>query len=304
MSESDFGTLNDDVDTSSTSAVIDNGLIETMSSEMEKITDPAGANKTEGDISEKKVDGEVKDDTKAGGAETDVKVDDKKDDPDRFDKHPRFRELNDKAKKADEYQKRLIETETRLKVLEEQQTKSTKEPEVNIADLSEDDIRDMMEDDPKGFYANLLQQARREILQDVTETQKEALTKEQQALRDRQVTDTFESFAETHSDFNERWDSGELKKFMDEHPGHNAISAYHELTRDEILKVELSKKEKEIEARILANIKAKGNVKSLSSGLSGREAPNTDDELINSNKYGGPKAVGIKRLIDRLKGDT
>ena len=76
-----------------------------------------------------------------------------------------------------------------------------------------------MAGNPRAFVSAITKQVRADL-----ERENEQRAQEDQFIK------TFEDFQKQHPGFQEKWDSGEIKQFMDAHPGHNALSSYLALT--------------------------------------------------------------------------
>lgn len=138
---------------------------------------------------------------------------------DRFDKHPRFIELIDKAKKADE---RATRAETQLQELAkkfDELSKRMDPPKQEAADIDEDELADLFDTNPalalKKVAEVAEQMAYQKLISEISE-------RETYDTRRKQLDD----FTEQFPDFKEKWDSGDLARMVDENPIHNPISAY------------------------------------------------------------------------------
>jgi hypothetical protein len=224
---------------------------------------------------------------------------------DRFDKHPAWQKMRQEISDL-----RTQNTTLQNQINSRQTERAEKEAEdfKNILDLTDDEIREWRTNDEKGFAANLLRQARSEVRADLTGQLKNEKMKEK-------ALSTFQNFAESHQDFGELWNTGKISMFMAQHPGHNAISAYYEITKttrdDDVKKqIEDAKKQaaEEAEKRTLANIKAKGGAKVLEAGPSARTAGGqinkVPPELRETKKHGGTVKVLTDRLLKRRAEQT
>ena len=222
----------------------------------------------------------------------------------RFDKHPRFQEL---IKEKNTLAERLAAAEAKIDALATvtPETSATQPDFKDVTKMSEQDLASWMLDDPRGYHENLLTQIRNEVLSEIHERENEKIQEQNIDL----TVKTLDEFASKHSDFDPMWDDGTIPKYMEEHPGHNAISAYYELTMDKTVQQQIeeavSKAVKEKEAEIMKNIKAKREAVTLSSGPS---APRTTEtlppEMKEPKKFGGAYAVLASRLAERRRSQT
>ena len=254
---------------------------------MDAGADPEGANNTEGqeaDAAEaKKQESEEADDT-------------------RFDRHPRFVELNTRLKAAEERNRNL---ETRLDEISRAPKKEAGTEELPFKDtskMSDDELLDWQSEDPKGFWENMNKQQEYNTQKAIEAALARNREESDQKTIETKVEATFEAYAKDNPDFDEMWDSGQIQKYMDANPGHNAISAHMALTQ-----------EKRQEAAIDAAVKkalAEADTQRRSTRAAARvmpaapsSAPSTpgkaDDELKDPNKYGGTTAVLARRLARR-----
>lgn len=170
----------------------------------------------------------------------------------------------------------------------------------DITQMSKEELLEWQEDDPKGYAANMKAQVLWEARQELKAEQEAQSAQSTQEQRNALIGKTFKSFEEKNPDFRPMWDSGELKKFMTENPGHNAISAYHELTFEKRLKAAVdeavAKTTKEVEERVTANFKAKRNAEVLGTGDGGLPpGPDDDQSLKDTKSHGGL----INTLVER-----
>ena len=104
------------------------------------------------------------------------------------------------------------------------------------------------------------------------------------------------------------YNSGEIQRYIDAHPGHYPMSAHQALIaekRDQAHKAEIEearqKAVKETEARMTANFKAKAGADTLGSGpaTGGGPVDKEPAELKEPKKFGGLTQVLANRLKSR-----
>jgi replication fork clamp-binding protein CrfC len=257
--------------------------------------DPEGANNTKGDQTP---DPNAKDGQAAADAkpedQIDGKSDDKDDQLDRFDKHPRFQELRAKAEAAEKRAKNLeaqFAELTKSTPAKKDPGSSGELPFKDTAKMSQEELLDWQAENPHEYYQNVLAQAKHEMNQDVENRLSE------KAIEDAIVTE-YQAFAEKHPDFDPMWDSGKIEAFVKEHPGHNAISAYMLMTEESRLQAVVDKAVAEAEKKFTSNQRAKRENKSLGAGpqTTGTHDAPVDAELQDTKKFGGPTTVMANRL--------
>lgn len=246
----------------------------------------------------KKTDEEVKEEVDKAAAEVEEKpAAQAQEDESRFDKHPRFQELIQSKNDMKEELKTL-----RTQVSEGLKKEPEKDPGYkDVSKMTADEVREWMEEDPVAYTANIAKQIRAEVTKDV-EGQFSQRSHEDKMLK------TFDDYAAKNETFDQMWDSGEIQRFIDKNPGHNAISAHMALMSDGNAKgVEIQIKDatekaiKETEERMIKNFKAKKGAQVLSSGptttgtVQGKIAP----ELKDPKKFGGINTVLAARLRER-----
>lgn len=219
----------------------------------------------------------------------------------RFDKHPRFVELHTRVKTAEEQNQRLVGEISDLKALvasnQQTQTKDPVElPFKDTSTMTSEQLLDWQSENPKEYADNLRKEMDYRIQQGV----QAALSQTEEKKLEGKVETTFKSYAEKNPDFDKMWESGELRRFMDSNPGHNAISAHQILTQeartqaavDEAVAAALEKQQTEAKAKRKAAV--------LPSGPSSAPAGVTGDaELKEPSKYGGATSVLATRLAQR-----
>jgi len=141
----------------------------------------------------------------------------------------------------------------------------------DINEMSEDELLDFQATDPRGYAANLVKQAEHNIKQGQEAAEQEAA-----------VMATFEQYADDNPDFLEKWESGEIREYMEANPGHNPLSAH--------LILSASKAEQEVQgAGKKDDPKTETNDKVSTS----------DPRLADPKKYGGVTSVITQRLSER-----
>lgn len=255
--------------------------------------DPEGANKAEG--TDKGSEGQEKagataDDETKDGETTDGKP---SGEDDRFDKHPRFQELRTRAETAE---KRTAKLESQVeKLLEGKSPKGKEKEEPTFKDVSKmtnEELLDFQSEDPHAYYKNVLAQAKHELGADFD-------SKLEKKSSEDAIVSTYQDFAEKNPEFDTLWDQGKIKAYMEDNPGHNAISAYYMLTSEKSTQDAIDAAVKSAEEKFVANQRAKRKSKPLSSGpqTTGTKDAPVDAQLQDTKKFGGVTRV----LADRLK---
>ena len=134
------------------------------------------------------------------------------------------------------------------------------EKQLDFENMDDEQLLDALNENPKAFVSAITKQVRADIERE----------SEQRAEEDRFVK-TYQDFQEQYPNFEGLWESGRIKDYMDEHPGHNALSAYLRITHDARIKEAVAKKLQE---------------KGIGEG-----------SLSDTKKFGGTSRV----LADRLK---
>ncbi len=217
----------------------------------------------------------------------------------RYDSDPRFQELIQGNK---ELRERLAKTEGHLEGLARGSTaEKTDLGYIDITTKTDEELREWQESDPKGYAANMYAQIRGEL-------SREHDQRDDTQSRNAQVKKTFDDYASKNSDFMSMWDSGDIPKFMQQNPGHNAISAHIMLTAEKHrgesekqMTERIAKAVKEAEDKVTKNFQAKRTATKVLSG-GGAPPPNADEnELTDTKSRGGLTAVITERL-KRMRG--
>jgi len=211
-----------------------------------------------------------------------------------FHQHPRFKELTS--------QNAAMRQElAQLRELVQRQTQQ--EPQLDfvpLQNLDDEKLAEWETNDKRGLYANLLRQARYELLGEI------------QSLDSRKnfnqsIASTFQRFAQENQGdpkhgipgFEELWQAGVLQQYMNRNPGYNAMNAYNDIVRDKVK----ARDEALMREKLTADIRAKGAAGSVTQSTVGSRAVDAvDPELQDPDKYGGAKAVAIRRYIKRMRG--
>lgn len=236
---------------------------------------------------------------------------DKKGEEDRFDKHPRFVKMNTTIKTQAEQIDQLTREVQSLKQGKKTPPKAPAQGTAmqELMAKSADEIRDAVDEDPKKFFIDLLTHHEQDVISQVAANQQQREKDTQYKDWESAVGKTFDAYAEQHEDFYPMWDSGELKKFMDAHPGHNAISAHQALTagkRQEAIEKQIAEAReearKEAEAEAIKNTQLKRMAATMTAGGGTPPGSGPAEELQNPDKHGGVLNVLARRSKARQSG--
>lgn len=224
------------------------------------------------------------------------------DDSTRFDKHPRFVELNTRLKAAEESNKQLSAQITEIKTSQAPNSESDKPAELPYKDLSvmtDEEILDWQSEDPKGYVENINKMVAHQIQNGISTALTQNSEQTQQANMEAQVEKTYKAYATENPEFDSMWATGDIKAYMDQNPGHNAISAHMAMTSetrqqkaiDDAVAEALSKAET---AR--RSTRKAGSILGPGPSSVPTSPKSSDDELKNPQKYGGSTSVLAARL--------
>jgi len=215
-----------------------------------------------------------------------------------FHEHPRFKEL---ISERQELRERLAKAEGMIEAIRKPEPdagqRPAKLPYKDITQMSDEELREWQSDDPKGYAANLYAQVQHELRQELRgETQRDFAQKG--------IRKTFDDYAAKNPDFMQLWNSGTIMRFMQENPGHNAISAHMALKQQDglaglkkVIDAEVAKAVKETEARVQKNFMAKKRASVLDGSPSLPATGGTDNELKDTNSQGGLVAAITQRIL-------
>ncbi len=209
-----------------------------------------------------------------------------------FNEHPRFKELIDQKNQFKEAADKIPALEQKIADLE-------KAPDTqfdNIMSRDDDQIIDDFTNSPKKFLANFAQQLWSEFGNRQQSIQSE---QDQRAIQERS-NKTLQEFFDGKDDGIAMLNDGRIEKFIADNPGHNAISAYHELSGDSQYKTLVEEAVKTEREKIYKELKAKGNARSFSPGTGGsHKRSNKSPEMLNPDKFGGRTNVLLQRMQKR-----
>jgi len=167
------------------------------------------------------------------------KADDKKTPEFDLASHPEFKIFNERLSAAE---RRYEAAEAKLEglmaggLLDRGGKDSEEDIEFkNMADMTTEEIRDWFEDDPHAYNANLLKQAKYEIMQDISGQQLQGKSQE-----------SLSNFVKEHPDIERYYKDGSIGRLLARDPNHNVISAYYELSQDDRINKAIDAKVKEI----------------------------------------------------------
>ena len=231
-------------------------------------------------------------------------------DDSRFDKHPRFIELNTRMKSAEETSAKLLQSNQEMvkqiaALTAKPKTEGkddTELPYKDVTKMTEDELLDWQSEDPKGYFENQAKMVQYQIEKGISSALEKSSEQSKQKDLESQVEATYQSYAKENPDFDQMWDKGEIQAYMEAHPGHNAISAHMHLTRE----ASTQKMIDDAVAKALADAdKARRSTRKagaiLPSGptTTPTSAANSDAMLKNPKQFGGDTSVLAERLERR-----
>lgn len=164
--------------------------------------------------------------------------------------------------------------------------------------MTEEELLDLQATNPAKYHQMVVDNITRQVSETVAKSVDSA---QNQRDFDQQISQTYEQYAKDHPDFEELWDSGEIRAFMDTYPGHNAISAHMAMTQANRVQAAVDKAVKTAQDKMLNDLRTKGRSALLGGGPSGQidRQRAADQELQDSKKYGGKYAVLARRSAAR-----
>ena len=205
-------------------------------------------------------------------------------------------------KERDEARERAIRAEAIAETMKQKPTTpadgtgdtspSYKDP----AKLSPQELNEWMLENPTDFLANLEAKLTSQIESKLT-------AKMEQSRTMASVEKTFRDYEAQNEDFRPMWDSGEIRKFMDANPGHNAISAHQMLTAEKRILAAAEKAKAEALEQARKNTAIKQNARVMGAGPASTGRPKgPDKELSDTKSSGGLNAVLARRLASIRRG--
>jgi len=224
----------------------------------------------------------------------------------RFDQHPRFQQLR---KERDDERKARERLEAQMEILTKvvdappdvEGGKKDDLPYRDIGQMTEEELAEWQANDPKGFADNLAAKIKHDLLVD--------MQRQLEATSRRNATEqTYARFAEKNPDFRSRWDSGEIKRFIDQNPGHNPMSAYHEIISEDREKSvqtrideAVAKAKTDTEKEVLARIKSKQKANVLGAGPAITPVRDEDASSLNDTKRHGGKVTVLANMLQSMR---
>ncbi|MFH1741411.1 MAG: hypothetical protein ABIH23_20595 [bacterium] len=248
-----------------------------------------------------KTDKDVTDAKKDAKGTGDTKQDAKKDDlgEDRLSAHPRFKQL---ITEKNAQKEQIANLEKQLQELSARQPKTeTPLPFEDLGAESPEELLELLDSDPMKVFKNYGEQIRYETRESL-KAEFEQMLNEREAKREeaaniKRIEDEYNAYAKENPDFNSMWDSGEIQAYMEEHPGHTAMSAHTVLVRER----QIQEAVKEAEKKFANNRAIKQHAQVLGSGPSagGRAIHQIPAELRDTKKFGGLTSVLAERSLAR-----
>lgn len=224
----------------------------------------------------------------------------------RFDQHPRFQQLR---KERDDERKARERLEAQMEILTKvvdappdvEGEKTDNLPYRDTGKMTEEELAEWQANDPKGFVDNLAAKIKHDLLVDM-QRQSEATS------RRNAIEQTYARFAEKNPDFRSRWETGEIKKFIERNPGHNPMSAYHDIISEDREKSvqtrideAVAKAKTDTEKEVLARIKSKQKANVLGAGPAITPVRDEDASSLNDTKRHGGKVTVLANMLRSMR---
>jgi len=239
-------------------------------------TEPEEANNTEAAEEEE---------AETEGEEVEPKDELKDDKLDRFDKHPRFQELKAERDKA-------IERAALAEAKAKETDKAEAVPDYqDVMEMDDEALDEKWETDKKGFLQNYAKQIAAEVFAGIAE-------REQKTTIQQKVNTTYDKYATENPDFQMMLDSGEIRNFINQNPGHNAISAHMALSGEAKTQAKIDAAVAEATKKAAENHKVKRSAVVLNEDTSTPTAQKSGipPELKNTKLHGGLTGALFARL--------
>lgn len=224
----------------------------------------------------------------------------------RFDQHPRFQQI---MKERDEERRTRERLEAQMEILTKvvdappdvEGGKKDDLPYRDIGKMTEEELAEWQANDPKGFADNLAARIKHELL---TDMQRQSET----TSRRNATEQTYTRFSQKNADFRSRWESGEIKNYIDQNPGHNPMSAYHEIISEDREKSvqtrideAVAKAKADTEKEVLARIKSKQKANVLGAGPATTPVRNEEAPELNDTKRHGGKVTVLASMLQGMR---
>ena len=279
-------------DAAPTSPIMDDdGLVSTVEYQIPKTdTDPA-------DTSE--------------DAEQNTSGQDRPDDKKGFHQHERFRELvsekNEAKQMVEALQKKISELESHvIPIRNDSASMSKKRFEYTpIKDIPSEELIEKFSENPHAIFEAFARNISDDLLNYLEANRAAEMQQHQQSMTQAQQHAEIRRFFDTRPDAQQLLASGKILEFMRTNPGHNAFSAYYELTGGGAPRTDPEAIRQQERERVARELKAKGFARSTSTGRAATNVnydPAKSPELRNPDKYGGRNNVLLERLKARAAG--
>ncbi len=214
----------------------------------------------------------------------------------RLDKHPRFQELIQKNQRLEEEIKELKEALLGGKKPEDAAKKAEEETAAikkffeyeDVSEWKPETILEKFSESPHEFLSNFASQVANEVLNYVEVLLQQ---KETEKKKEAEIDRTYQQFAQENPDFIEKWESGEISRFLKKNPGHTAISAYLVLTakdREKAIEERIRQELEKEKERKQTELAAKYQSRTLRPGSAGGAASSlATGALKDTTKQGG-----------------
>jgi hypothetical protein len=226
--------------------------------------EPAASTTPDTDKADKTDDKQTSQAGTSDGADAGKETKDGKDQQslDRFDQHPRFREL---ISKTNDLTSKLTEAEARIAALSKSDAADKAPVKSGFEALDDTAIFEKLNNNPKEFLNEFASRIKEEALAEIS--QRASI----EQAKSKTISD-MQAYAEKYADtedgkgFDQMWNAGEIHKFIAEHPGHNAISAHQMLTGEHWTQKAINKAVAEAVEKTTKQFQAKRNAGVLSGG--------------------------------------
>ncbi len=166
-----------------------------------------------------------------------------------------------------------------MSIIESRDSNADSDDDGPESGLEHKDLVAMMADDPAAFIG--------ELTKAVEKTVTDRVTRDNVInTYNSEIESTINDYADANTDFEVMWDKGEIQSYIEDNPGHNAISAHMAITMES----KMAEATKNGEETAIRNFRLKSNSQVLNNGP-GVPPEQRDAALKNPEKFGGRSAV-------------
>jgi hypothetical protein len=193
------------------------------------------------------------------------------------------------------------EREKRAEIQAEKAKPAEELPYRDTSKMTKDELIEWKTDFPDEYEQNLVAKTIWETKQEVFKELDKRASQADYNTQIETISKALNEYKKVHPDFEEMWNKGDIKKFMDANPLYGtAVAAYEQMTLDKRISVATEKAAKEAADKTRKEFEAKGHAKVETGGGSGTVIRGSGDDSLKTARGRAAEDMVYKRHLERM----